>query len=53
MTRTRTSLYESQAGSPESDGDSSDAKSVNDEKKLSRGRNVERTDEAFDTVEAK
>lgn len=53
MTRSQTSLYESQAGSPESDGDSSDAKSVNGEKKPSRGRHAERIGDTSHLVEAK
>lgn len=51
MTRSRTSLNESQTGSPESDGDSSDSKSINGEKTLLRGRYAERTDGSSNVVE--
>ena len=38
MTRSRTSLRDSQPGSPDSDEDSSDTKSLRDGKTPSRGR---------------
>lgn len=52
MTRSKTSLYESQAGSSESDSNSSDAKSVKNEKTHPRGRHAERIGNASNVVEA-
>ena len=51
MTRSRTSLRDSQAGSPESDEDSSDSKNGKDEQIPSRGRHAERHDEGVDVMD--
>lgn len=53
MTKSRSSLHESQTGSPESDGDSSDSRSAKHEKTPLRGRYAERFDGDTEMVEAK
>lgn len=53
MTRSRTSLHNSQVGSPESSDDSSDSKSGKEEQDPSRGRHAERYDENADMMDTK
>lgn len=53
MTRSRTSLHNSQGGSPESSDDSSDSKSAKDEQDSSRGRYTERYEDNGDIMDTK